>query len=65
MSVKCPYCGSTAQPKETGVFYEEDGWEITVTRLYSCGCGGSFSGISVYQCREAYEVIKPINQGGG
>lgn len=58
---KCPNCGSTAQVKQISAHYYEDSWEITVIRDYTCGCGASFTGTSVFRCEEQYEIIEEKN----
>mgnify|MGYP003296144769 CR=1 FL=1 len=57
--VKCPTCGSSAQPKLVATEYNEDGWTIEVVRHYTCGCGATFTGKSYYHCQEAYEIVEP------
>ena len=56
--MKCPNCGSSAQPRVAKTEYIEDGWEITAVRTYECGCGCRFKGTSVYICQECYEIIE-------
>lgn len=56
---KCPWCGSTAQPKVIKEEYHEDGWTIKVIRTYKCGCGTYFTGTSWYHCTDCYEEIEP------
>ena len=55
--IKCPNCGSSAQPKVVYTEYHEDGWEIEVVRHYVCGCGEKFVGLSYYHC-EGYEIVE-------
>lgn len=55
--MRCPNCGSSAQPKVLSTEYHEDGWEIEVVRHYKCGCGAHFVGKSYYNC-EGYEIIE-------
>lgn len=55
--MRCPNCGSSAQPKVVSTEYNEDGWDIEVVRHYVCGCGEKFIGISCYRC-EDYETIQ-------
>ena len=55
---KCPHCGSTAQVKEKETIYDENGWEIYVTRRYYCGCGCCFSFASIYTCNDEYEELE-------
>lgn len=37
--IKCPHCGSTAQPKLTYTRWIENGWEVERVCTYKCGCG--------------------------
>jgi hypothetical protein len=42
--VKCPNCGSTAQPKLQKIEEQElTCYTIEVTRTYKCGCGQVFT----------------------
>ena len=42
--IKCPSCGSTAQPKLQKIEEEEmNCYTIEVTRTYKCGCGQVFT----------------------
>ena len=42
--IKCPNCGSTAQPKLQKIEEEElTCYTIEVTRTYKCGCGQVFT----------------------
>ena len=42
--VKCPNCGSTAQPKLQKIEEQEIScYTIEVTRTYKCGCGEVFT----------------------
>lgn len=42
--IKCPNCGSTAQPKLQKIEEEElTCYTIEVTRTYKCGCGEIFT----------------------
>lgn len=36
--IKCPNCGSTAQPKLIQTQWIENGWEVERVRTYKCGC---------------------------
>ena len=41
--IKCPNCGSTAQPKQIDREEQEIScYTIEVTRTYKCGCGQVF-----------------------
>lgn len=55
--IKCPKCGSSAQPKVIDTQYIEDGWTIEVVRTYKCGCGHIFTGTSYYHSQECYEIV--------
>ena len=55
--IKCPNCGSSAQPKVVSTEYHENGWEIEVVRYYVCGCGEKFIGLSCYHS-EGYEIVE-------
>ena len=55
--MRCPNCGSSAQPKVLFTEYNENGWEIETVRHYKCGCGTQFVGKSYYTCHECYEII--------
>ena len=46
--IKCPNCGSTAQPKLISTKYEEDSDMICVYRTYMCGCGKQFTTTQCY-----------------
>lgn len=60
--IKCPNCGSTAQPKVITTEYNENGWTIEVVRYYICGCGATFTGKSYHHCQEACEIIEPYSR---
>lgn len=60
--MRCPNCGSSAQPKVVSTEYHEDGWEIEVVRHYVCGCGEKFVGLSYYNS-EGYEIVKSEKEG--
>ena len=55
--MRCPRCGSSAQPKVIQTEYKEDGWDIEVVRTYKCGCGCAFTGTSCFYCSDGYEII--------
>lgn len=55
--MRCPNCGSSAQPNVVSTEYHEDGWDIEVVRHYVCGCGEKFIGLSYYKC-EGYETFE-------
>lgn len=56
--IKCPKCGSSAQPRVIDTQYMEKDWTIKVIRIYKCGCGHIFTGTSYYQSQECYEIIE-------
>jgi hypothetical protein len=62
--VRCPNCGSSAQPKVVATAYNENGWTIEVVRTYECGCGQMFIGTSRFICQDGYEFIEKIENGG-
>lgn len=56
---KCPECGEVLRVCDLDADYIEDGWKITVIRYYKCArCRTYFKGISVYECKDAYEHIE-------
>lgn len=61
-NIKCPVCGSTAQPKLMTTEYNENGWTIEVVRYYICGCGATFTGKSYHHCQEACEIVEPYSR---
>ena len=54
--IKCPNCGSTAQLELLDSTYIEDGYHLTIERLYVCGCGRSFLTATDYTA-DGCEVI--------
>ena len=42
--VKCPYCGSTSQPKTSGKVYVSENGRYFV-EYYTCGCGCYFEAL--------------------
>ena len=60
--MRCPNCGSSAQPKVVSTEYHEDGWDIEVVRHYVCGCGEKFVGLSCYHC-DSYEIVECEKMG--
>lgn len=46
--IKCPNCGSTAQPYIEDVNFEYDETSASVMYSYKCGCGKRFSTITIY-----------------
>ncbi len=55
--MRCPNCGSSAQPKVVSTEYHESEWEIEVVHHYVCGCGKKFVGLLYYN-REGHEIVK-------
>lgn len=55
----CPNCGSTAQVRVKSTQYQEDGWEIEVTRYCICGCGETFTATSHY-VSDGFETVNPF-----
>lgn len=47
--MKCPTCGSSAQPKLVDTDYRENGWTIEKIRHYKCGCGTDFITVTTYE----------------
>ena len=60
--MRCPNCGSSAQPKVVSTEYHEYGWDIEVMRHYVCGCGEKFIGISYYR-NDGCEIVKIEKKG--
>ena len=60
---KCPWCGSTAQVRETDTEYLENGWSIEVRRHYRCGCGTCFVHKSWFESDGYEEVEVEIGRG--
>ncbi len=57
--VRCPNCGSTAQPELLDTWYHEDGDKITVERLLHCGCGQHFATLQTYRRDGDEEIDNP------
>ena len=55
--LKCPNCGSTAQPKVYETAFVEDGWTITKYTTYECGCGHFFT-TQIYYISDGYEEVE-------
>lgn len=47
--IKCPNCGSTAQPEVIATDYIEDGWTINRITTYQCGCGCQFEASAIFK----------------
>ena len=47
--MKCPTCGSSAQPKLINTDYRENGRTIEKICHYKCGCGTDFMTVTVYE----------------
>ena len=59
--VKCPNCGSSAQPKVVATEYNENNRIIKIVRTYKCGCGQIFTDTNYHihlGCCEIAEEIK-------
>ena len=55
--IKCPNCGSTAQPQLIDTEYQENGWTIKRRAILRCGCGWLFSTSAIFQS-DGVEVIE-------
>ena len=55
--VKCPNCGSTAQPQLIDCEYKEDGPIIKRIAILKCGCGWLFSTSAIFET-DGIEVIE-------
>ena len=55
--IKCPNCGSTAQPQLIDTEYQENGWAIKRIAILRCGCGWLFSTSAIFQS-DGIEVIE-------
>ena len=55
--LKCPNCGSTAQPTLIDTLWSEDGWTAYRINKYKCGCGHHFETIATFECVDAYEEV--------
>lgn len=58
---RCPNCGSSAQVKVKSTQYQENGWEIEVTRYCICGCGETFTATSHYTS-DGFETTKTLTR---
>ena len=47
--MKCPTCGSSAQPKLIDTDYRENGRTIEKICHYKCGCETNFMTVTVYE----------------
>ena len=47
--MKCPTCGSSAQPKLIDTDYRENGRTIEKICHYKCGCGTDFMTVTMYE----------------
>lgn len=56
--IKCPNCGSTAQPEVIATDYIEDGWTINRITTYQCGCGCQFKASAMFESDGIEEVIE-------
>ena len=55
--IKCPNCGSTAQPKLFETEYQENGWTIKRISYYRCGCGWGFTTAAIFES-DGNEVLE-------
>lgn len=55
--IKCPDCGSTAQPKLIDVNFEGDDREANCYRTYICGCGCKFITVQTYKSLNEEQII--------
>lgn len=56
--IKCPNCGSTAQPEVIETDYVENGWTINRIATYQCGCGCQFQTVATFESDGIEEVIE-------
>ena len=56
--IKCPNCGSTAQPYIEDVNFEYDETIASVMYSYKCGCGKRFSTITIYISKLGEQLIE-------
>jgi DNA-directed RNA polymerase subunit RPC12/RpoP len=57
--IKCPNCGSTAQPKQISIKFEldqDDNNMVDISRKYKCGCGKIFTTTQIYYAEQEEEV---------
>ena len=50
--IECPYCGSTAQLELIDRYFIQEGWTITKTSRYRCGCGETFKTKVIFESDE-------------
>ena len=55
--IKCPNCGSTAQPYIEDVSFDYDETTASVVYSYRCGCGKRYSTIIVYETEKGEQLI--------
>lgn len=55
--IKCPNCGSTAQPYLIDTEYKENGWTIKRINYLRCGCGWGFSTSAIFES-DGNEVLE-------
>lgn len=56
--VKCPNCGSTAQPYIEDVNFEYDETTASVMYSYKCGCGARYSTLILYETKEGEQIMQ-------
>ena len=54
--IKCPNCGSTAQPQLIDTEYIENGWTIKRIAILKCGCGWLFSTSAIFESDGIEEI---------
>ena len=62
--VKCPNCGSTAQPFIEDVNFEYDETTASVMYSYRCGCGKRYSTITIYETEKGEQLIEEKEEEG-
>ena len=55
--IKCPNCGSTAQPYVEDVTVEYDETTASVVYCYKCNCGKRYSTITVYETEKGEQLL--------
>ena len=56
--IKCPNCGSTAQPKLENLYFHDGNRQVERTKVYSCGCGCLFKVIETFSKKPGYTRIE-------
>lgn len=55
--IKCPNCGSTAQPFIEDVNFDYDETTASVVYSYRCSCGKRYSTIIIYETEKGEQLI--------